>query len=206
MNFIQLGISKNLLHELYQVLNIVLPFNLYINRLPLSLRDNSCILYIVSLFSPLVISSPSMASATITQPQDGPQTHASWLNLPPEMRFEILDLVSQDDRDPRHTWCTKPDRLSPYATVCSEWQTFFEKVTFRHLLVDNTALEDFGRIMSGKNTDRTSNLRHMLFVIVLPGYSCPSCHKLESWFDIYQYVPSSNIFHLYDDMLMHHFE
>ncbi|KAK2590068.1 hypothetical protein QQS21_012256 [Conoideocrella luteorostrata] len=117
-----------------------------------------------------------MASAPVTQPQAG-QVHASWLDLPPEMRIEILNLVSQDSQH---------HQLSLYATVCSEWQYFFETITFRHLLVDSTALEDFSRIMSGKNARRTGNLRHMLFLIVLPRYSCPSCHELESRFEIYR--------------------
>lgn len=144
-----------------------------------------------------MVSSVPMASAPLTQPQDGPQTHTSWLKLPPEIRFKILDLVSQDGpafQDRREPRDSRDHRLGLYATVCSEWQWFFEKITFRHLLVDDTALEDFGRITSGKNTRRTSNVRHILFLIVLPGYSCPSCHKLESWFEIYRYLSCSNIF------------
>jgi hypothetical protein len=134
-----------------------------------------------------------MASESITQAQDGPQGHASWLDLPPEVRFEILSLVPEDHREHR------PDplqnrRLALFATVCSEWQYTFERMTFRHLLVNNTALEDLARIMSGTNTRRTSYLRHLSFQIVLPGYSCPSCHTLENWFEIHRYVPSSNIF------------
>ena len=170
---------------------------IYINWLYLSLLDNS--LYFESSLSSLLshlimVSSLSMASAPLTQPQDGPQPHASWLNLPPEMRFKILNLVSQDYRDNRRASSPRDHRLALYATVCSEWQYFFEKINFRHLSVDNTTLEDFARITSGKNTHRTTNVRHILLVIVLPGYSCPSCHKLESWFEIYRYVPPSNIF------------
>ncbi|KJK86663.1 hypothetical protein H633G_09482 [Metarhizium anisopliae BRIP 53284] len=129
-----------------------------------------------------------MASAPVPQPQDGPQTYATWLDLPPELRFEILNLVSQGDGNDRLDFYggERPDRLASYATVCSEWQSFFEKMTFRHLLVDDTAVQEFARIMSGKNARRTTYVRHLLFLIVLPGYSCPSCHKLESWFDIYR--------------------
>ncbi|KAK2590591.1 hypothetical protein QQS21_011724 [Conoideocrella luteorostrata] len=73
-----------------------------------------------------------MASPPVTQPQAG-QIHASWLDLPLEMRIEILYLMSQDSQH---------HRLSLYAKVCSEWQYFLETITFRHLLVDSTALED----------------------------------------------------------------
>ncbi|OAA52027.1 hypothetical protein NOR_00620 [Metarhizium rileyi] len=118
-----------------------------------------------------------MASAPVTQPQDGTQTCASWLSLPPEVRLQILDLVRQNGR--RH-------RLALYATVCSEWQDFFEKMTFRHLLVDDTSLQDFARIMDGKNTRRTGNVGHIFFLIGLPGYPCPSCYKPENWFEIHR--------------------
>ncbi|KAK8925610.1 hypothetical protein VCV18_006040 [Metarhizium anisopliae] len=99
-----------------------------------------------------------MASAPVPQPQDGPQTYATWLDLPPELRFEILNLVSQGDGNDRLDFYggERPDRLASYATVCSEWQSFFEKMTFRHLLVDDTAVQEFARIMSGKNARRTT--------------------------------------------------
>lgn len=195
MKFIQLGAKLRIFFINSTSFKPCTPFNLDINRLHLSLRDNSCRLEIVSLSSLLVPSSPSMASAPVPQPQDGPQTYATWLDLPPELRFEILNLVSQGDGNDRLDFYggERPDRLASYATVCSEWQSFFEKMTFRHLLVHDTAVQEFARIMSGKNARRTTYVRHLLFLIVLPGYSCPSCHKLESWFDIYRYDPSSDI-------------
>jgi hypothetical protein len=132
-------------------------------------------------------SPPPMASLLPTQPQDGP--HASWLDLPLEVRYNILSLISRDYQAPRLALISRDYQdlhLALYATVCSEWQCFFENITFRHLTINDNSLEDFSGMMRGMNTHRAVHVRHIVLLVVLPGYSYPSCHKLENWFEIYR--------------------
>lgn len=64
----------------------------------------------------------------------------------------------------------------------------------RDLSINSTALEDFQHIMGGKNTHRIGSVRHILFLIILPGYPCSSCETPENWVESHRYVSCSFIF------------
>lgn len=106
----------------------------------------------------------------------------SWSILPAELRLLILECVVESNDTPEH--CS----LAPLASVCEEWQSFFEKHTFRQLTINQRALPAFERAVAGPNAARLVYVRHVRLHLRLPGYKCPDCAKPESRSTAHKYV------------------
>lgn len=94
---------------------------------------------------------------------------AKWHDLPPEIRVMVLEMVSLPGNN-------HGDR-SAYAAVSREWQTFFEKENFQRLVLHQSCLPDFDRIV---RRHRRRILRYVWLRVTLPQYDCRSCQLYES--------------------------
>ncbi|KEY75020.1 hypothetical protein S7711_01359 [Stachybotrys chartarum IBT 7711] len=89
---------------------------------------------------------------------------SSWASLPPEIRLQILEVVSRQGS------------RGSGAAVCSEWKTFIEPQNFHRLELQVPCLEQLPHM-----TTRTTGLvRQIRLNIELPRYSCRSCQWPES--------------------------
>ncbi|OIW34339.1 hypothetical protein CONLIGDRAFT_638710 [Coniochaeta ligniaria NRRL 30616] len=99
-----------------------------------------------------------------------------WNIFPKEIQLQILKHVAEGhDRPPR--------RLGRglYASVCKEWQDFFEPYTFRRLVLRPSRLPQFQRTVSGdRGLLRLSYLSEIYFTIDLPAYDCSECATEET--------------------------
>ena len=91
---------------------------------------------------------------------------AEWDALPPEIRAMILEMVSQPHRD-----------RSIYAAVSREWQTFFEKRNFHRLILHQSCITSFDRIV---RCHRRRLVKHIWLRVVLRQYDCRACQSFES--------------------------
>jgi hypothetical protein len=86
----------------------------------------------------------------------------SWFLLPPEIRLEILKVVSRQEG------------RGSCAAVCSEWKAFIEPQNFYRLELRVPRIEQLDHM-----TTRTAGLvRRIRLNIELPRYSCRSCWSL----------------------------
>ncbi|CAM1505511.1 Fc.00g111480.m01.CDS01 [Cosmosporella sp. VM-42] len=103
---------------------------------------------------------------------------SSWEIFPIELRNMILKEVAGD-------YCRNssrgPESMARFATVSSEWQIFFEKKSFRRLVIDDTSnLEKFEEaITPGKKKKRLDYIRHIWLRVKLPEYDCSVCRAPE---------------------------
>jgi hypothetical protein len=74
----------------------------------------------------------------------------------------------------------EPCSLAPYATVCLGWQHFFENITFRHLAINNSDLDEFENVVDGETrVHRLDRIRHIWLHILVSTYLCNECNKEE---------------------------
>jgi len=75
-----------------------------------------------------------------------------WTSLPPELRLQILEAVAKSYE---HRLST-PFRRASYATVCREWQAFFEAENFRYLVLNPKRVHELDArgIVAGRNRRR----------------------------------------------------
>lgn len=99
-----------------------------------------------------------------------------WAGLPTEVRLRILEATAWK---PRRCCLTKRSIIDPslarYASVCREWQEFFEKRTFSHLALHQRDIEHFGKIVR----HRAYLVEHIWLRVELRRYGCPTCMKSE---------------------------
>lgn len=84
--------------------------------------------------------------------------------LPPEL---ISVIVSHLDRE----------AIGPYASLSRQWQVAVESITFRHLRLDSTDLNQFQRRLSIQH--RRAALETLDYFASLPAYSDDRCAKVE---------------------------
>lgn len=89
---------------------------------------------------PMQVESPS--SITNTTP---------WASLAVEVRQMILNLVGLPISGRRYDGLGSP-KAARFATVCWEWQVFFETCTFRRLVLDPQSLGEFDAIVRRHDT------------------------------------------------------
>ncbi|KAK3943296.1 hypothetical protein QBC46DRAFT_307703 [Diplogelasinospora grovesii] len=98
----------------------------------------------------------------------------SWHTLPAELRLMILELVScaytfrQEDRYAR----------AGYASVCREWQCFFEVRIFRRLIVDQDRISDLDKFTAQLGR-RRANIKQIQLRVKLADYDCSVCQLEE---------------------------
>lgn len=76
---------------------------------------------------------------------------ASWASLPLEVRQMILSLVGFPIYGRRYSGLDSP-KVARFATVCWEWQVFFETCTFQRLVLDPDSLGKFDAIVRRHDT------------------------------------------------------
>ncbi|KAF5235732.1 hypothetical protein FANTH_11612 [Fusarium anthophilum] len=96
-----------------------------------------------------------------------------WSSLPVELRLQIFGYVAGKQK-------SRTTELTPYACVSSEWQDYFERFTFRRLLIDNSQLTRFSKMTDGEKAARLSYIRYLCLRIKLQDYYYPECDMPES--------------------------
>ncbi|KPM40299.1 hypothetical protein AK830_g6275 [Neonectria ditissima] len=106
-----------------------------------------------------------------------------WNSLPPEIHLHILELFIADNVKKNARASVRGQKklgVALFATVCREWQFFFEKFTFRRLVLDASALPAFATATRGHNVVRLTYIRHLWLRMKLLNYTCRSCSKPEN--------------------------
>ncbi|KAI5468192.1 hypothetical protein BGZ63DRAFT_431803 [Mariannaea sp. PMI_226] len=111
---------------------------------------------------------------------DASTTRLSWGSLPQEIRLLILECVIIPEHKPAEaTPLQQFRRASSLATVSREWQWFFEKHNFRRLVLHESDLPAFAKVVRRKNTTRLNYITHLWLHVELATYDCRSCSKPE---------------------------
>jgi hypothetical protein len=100
----------------------------------------------------------------------------SWERLPLEISRIILETVADDYNSE-----TEPYARADYASVCQEWQAFFERRTFRRLVLDQERIHELERYMCQDATRyRQDYLKHLFLRVRLGEYDCTTCEQKET--------------------------
>jgi hypothetical protein len=117
-----------------------------------------------------------------------------WERLPLIVQEAVLEQLAEDYD--RHSLEDRRSRAA-YATVNLQWQEFFEKLNFNKLILRDSALKDFRKIVkrrlytwksgnAGRQRQRTSpsrsrmpRIRHIWLCIELLPYDCKKCKLSE---------------------------
>jgi hypothetical protein len=127
--------------------------------------------------SPSIIIMPAHRRRRARRSSARRSTAIKWLDVQPELRNMILEAVisasftSTDE---------EPVRLAPLASVCKEWQAFFEHHIFRRLVIGNEDLEVFSKALAPPDEIRIKYIKHIQLRVTLAPYECPDCRKSES--------------------------
>lgn len=111
---------------------------------------------------------------------------ASWATLPVEVRQMILSLVALPVSRRRYDGPGSP-KLAQLATVCREWQAFFETRTFRRLVLHPDSLAEFEAIIR-RHDASLGYIRKLWLRIRLSKYDCPNCVEPEDEATQHRYV------------------
>ncbi|KAI1099891.1 hypothetical protein F4804DRAFT_65626 [Jackrogersella minutella] len=105
---------------------------------------------------------------------------AVWSDLPAELRLKIYELLDHGRRlRPQHEDVRQNHHMSAYAAVSNEWQEFFEMRNFGQLVIRQSDLQDFERLLT---KSRRCWLNTLWLQVELPRYNCFACHLPErSW-------------------------
>lgn len=95
-----------------------------------------------------------------------------WDSLPVEIRHEILSLVGLP-------WMGRRYKVAKFATVCRDWQVFFETCLFRRLVLDSNSLSEFDAIIR-RHDIRLAYIQKLWLRIQLPSYGCSDCDRPEN--------------------------
>lgn len=99
-----------------------------------------------------------------------PPKKTSWSKLVPDIRRMVLEYVlANTDRK---------GSTAHLATVCRDWQHFFEAKHFRRLVLEQESLPRFADVIK-VNRARLAYIQHIWLRIDLPKYDCTSCGKAE---------------------------
>lgn len=98
-----------------------------------------------------------------------------WHRLPRELRLIILSYLARRQGPTNHVESPSEDvdHVAKYATVCRDWQEYFENILFQKVTVHQRDLARLGEI----SPCRTERIRHLWLRIELLPYDCPRCHN-----------------------------
>ncbi|CAK7207380.1 hypothetical protein SEUCBS139899_010190 [Sporothrix eucalyptigena] len=103
-----------------------------------------------------------------------------WKNLPLEIRQTILERVAGYKYPPRaHGYIGLHERVARHATVCREWQRFFEQYTFCTLSLCQHSLTDLEHCVAGQKAYRMGYLAKLRLAVELAPYNCQDCDRRE---------------------------
>lgn len=99
-----------------------------------------------------------------------------WHRLPTEIRFEILMFVV----DLRAAQFRQEDRyaFAGYASVCQEWQWFFESLNFGRVILDQDRISDFEKFIT-RVPRRRATVAQIHLHVRLAEYDCSICQVEE---------------------------
>lgn len=96
---------------------------------------------------------------------------SQWSILPREIRLEIFEALVQGPGRTRNGNTSTKTGLSRYASVCKEWQAFFEKRIYGRLTLTSSCLEDFNLVVRRQR----GLVEHIWLRIKLQTYDCSAC-------------------------------
>lgn len=100
-----------------------------------------------------------------------------WASLPVEVRRMILKFVCLPTSGGQCNGVSFP-KVAQFASVCLEWQTFFEACTFRRLVLNPGSVDDFDAIVR-RDGVRLAYIQKLWLRVELLEYLCPKCDELE---------------------------
>jgi len=80
-----------------------------------------------------------------------------------------------------HDAKTEPLARAGYASVCREWQFFFEPHNFQRLVIDQDRLRNLDKFTKGS---RRAFVKHVWLLIRLDEYDCSACSVPEAEIDV----------------------
>ncbi|TPX08927.1 uncharacterized protein E0L32_009631 [Thyridium curvatum] len=111
--------------------------------------------------------------------QEQERTVVPWTRLPPEIRLMVLEQVRESAKGQLASRGKRTYEMSIYATVCREWQSFFEKENFKRLILHQSDIFLFGAFTHGQQ-QRRAWIEWIWLRIELPQYDCKKCQKAET--------------------------
>ncbi|KAM5347728.1 hypothetical protein ACJ41O_007552 [Fusarium nematophilum] len=104
-----------------------------------------------------------------------------WRDLPPELSLMILENVAAGYPSGYVAKASSEyTRLAQYSPVSREWQTFFERIIFKHIILDQSHLSVLKSIIEGDGKKRLGYIRHLWLRVKLDKYDCKVCRKAEN--------------------------
>ncbi|KAL1858867.1 hypothetical protein VTK73DRAFT_7783 [Phialemonium thermophilum] len=97
-----------------------------------------------------------------------------WGALAAEIRLMILECAALAHREQ-----SEPRARVGYATVCREWRAFWEKETFRRIIVHQHRVHDLDSFVGRPDASRVDYVEHIWLRVELDEYGCDACQVLE---------------------------
>ncbi|UKZ68383.1 uncharacterized protein TrAtP1_009422 [Trichoderma atroviride] len=101
----------------------------------------------------------------------------SWASMPAEVRQLILGFVCLPKPGERCNSLGFP-KVARFASVCLEWQAFFEARLFRRLVLNPDSVDAFDAIVR-RDDVRLGYIQKLWLRVNLSNYECPNCDRSE---------------------------
>ncbi|KAK7215358.1 hypothetical protein V2G26_003361 [Clonostachys chloroleuca] len=118
----------------------------------------------------------------------------SWYRLHNEVQDMILHTVLRDARANKYAANDSASGATPYhnisllATVRLKWKVFFERNTFKQLVLVDSDLPSFQEVVE-RSPVRLAYVHYVLLQIQLPEYNCDDCREQENQYTINRSSP-----------------
>ncbi|CAH0005064.1 unnamed protein product [Clonostachys byssicola] len=113
----------------------------------------------------------------------------SWYRLPNEVQDMILETILLDARANKYaandsaSGATSCHNISLMASVCLKWKVFFERNTFKQLVLVHSDLPMFQEVVE-RSPVRLAYVHYVLLQIQLSEYNCDDCKEEEDQYTI----------------------
>ena len=105
----------------------------------------------------------SFESPIVTLPQ--------WTEFPIDIKLRVFEILCESHGYSKAHTTPKKTGLAQYSVVCKEWQAIFEKFLYRRLVLKQTCLEEFDKIVHRQK----AFVEHIWLHIEPPRYNCRKC-------------------------------
>ena len=123
----------------------------------------------------------------------------SWAQLPSEIKFQILKHVKYVTYKYKDSQLGYPQRkgrsrhkLWRFANTCQEWRDFFERHTFKRLVLTEQSIITFDQVISRRKC-RLEYIEHIILRVRLLSYSAAESKAEEDDLTIRKYVATGTI-------------
>lgn len=103
-------------------------------------------------------------------------TTFNWEGLPSDIQAIVLKAMTE--KDTQSVPKTKTYPLTTYSLVCKDWQNIFEGGIWRRLVLTQSSLPDFERIIR-LSPHRKGHIRNIHLRIELQRYTCTTCTRFK---------------------------